>query len=151
MSTMKLILTAEGTGLGSSGDTVEVKGGYGRNYLRPRGLAIKASRGAEKQVESLRRATAAREGRSHDEAQAVAGQLTGLTVRVPAGAVEGGRLFGRVTTADVAAAVTAAGGPEPARRRIELPSSIKTTGQHAVTVRVHPEVSTQLTIEVVPS
>jgi large subunit ribosomal protein L9 len=81
----------------------------------------------------------------------VAGSLSGLTVRVPARAGEGGRLFGRVTTADVAAAVAAAGGPELDRRRIELPSSIKTTGQHTVTVRVHPEVSTQLQIEVVPS
>ena len=146
MSTMKLILTQEVTGLGSSGDTVEVKGGYARNYLLPRGLAIQATRGAEKQIESLRRARAAREVRSQEEATAVAGQLSGLTVRVPAR-----RLFGRVTTADVAAAVTAAGGPELDRRRIELPSSIKTTGQHTVSVRVHPEVSTQLQIEVVPS
>jgi large subunit ribosomal protein L9 len=149
MSTMKLILTQEVTGLGTSGDTVEVKGGYGRNYLLPRGLAIKATRGAEKQVESLRRARAAREVASHEEAEAMAGRLTGLKVQVPARAGEGGRLFGRVTTADVAAAVTAAGGPELDRRRIDLPSTIKTTGEHTITVRVHPEVSTQLTIEVV--
>ena len=84
MSTMKLILTQEVTGLGSSGDTVEVKGGYGRNYLLPRGLAIQSTRGAEKQIESLRRARAAREVRSQEEATAVAGQLSGLTVRVPA-------------------------------------------------------------------
>ena len=151
MSTMKLILTAEVTGLGTSGDTVEVRGGYGRNYLLPRRLAIKATRGAEKQVESLRRARATREVRSHDEALALAARLGNLTVQVPARAGDGGRLFGRVTTADVVAAVQAAGGPELDRRRIELPSSIKTTGQHTVTVRVHPEVSTQLTIEVVPS
>ena len=151
MSTMKLILTQEVTGLGSSGDTVEVKGGYGRNYLLPRGLAIKATRGAEKQVEALRRARAAREVRSLDEAKTVAGRLSGLTVRVPVRAGQGGRLFGRVSTADIAAAVTAAGGPELDKRRIELPSSIKTTGQHTVSVRVHPEVSTQLTIDVVPS
>ena len=148
---MKLILTTEVEHLGVPGDAVEVKDGYGRNYLLPRGLAIKSTRGAEKQIESLRRARAAREVRSHDEAQVVAGQLSGLTVRVPARAGEGGRLFGRVTTADVAAAVTAAGGPELDRRRIELPSSIKTTGQHTVSVRVHPEVSTQLQIEVVAS
>jgi large subunit ribosomal protein L9 len=150
MTTMKLILTAEVTGLGTSGDTVEVKGGYGRNYLLPRGLAIRATRGAEKQIDSLRRARAAREVRSHDEAEALAARIKGMTVQVPARAGAGGRLFGRVTTADVVAAVTAAGGPELDRRRIELPSSIKTTGQHSVTVRVHPEVSTQLTIEVVP-
>ena len=151
MSTMKLILTQEVTGLGTSGDTVEVKGGYGRNYLLPRGLAIKATRGAEKQVESLRRARAAREVATLEDARAVAARLRELTVRVPARAGEGGRLFGRVTTADVAAAVTAAGGPELDRRRIDLPSSVKTTGQHTVTVRVHPEVTTELTVEVVPS
>ena len=148
---MKIILTEEVANLGMPGDLVEVKGGYGRNYLLPRGLAIKSTRGAEKQIESLRRARAAREVASHEDAQALAGRLSGLTVQVPARAGEGGRLFGRVTTADVAAAVTAAGGPELDRRRIELPSSIKTTGQHAVTVRVHPEVSTQLQIEVVAS
>src|SRR3954468_7005298 len=151
MSMMKLILTQEVTGLGSSGDTVEVRGGYGRNYLLPRGLAMVATRGAEKQGQSLRRARAAHDVRSLEEAQALAGRLSGMTVTLPARSGEGGRLFGRITTADVAAAVTAAGGPELDRRRIELPSSIKSTGQHAVTVRVHPEVSTQLTIEVVPS
>jgi large subunit ribosomal protein L9 len=150
MSTMKLILTAEVTGLGSSGDTVEVKGGYGRNYLLPRGLALVATRGAEKQVESLRRARAARDVRSLEEAQSVAARLAGLTVRLPARTGAGGRLFGRITTADVAAAVTAAGGPELDRRRIELPSSIKSTGAHTVTVRVHPEVSVPVTLEVVP-
>src|SRR3954451_17078577 len=98
MTTMKLILTAEVTGLGSSGDTVEVKGGYGRNYLLPHGLAIQTTRGAEKQIESLRRARAAREVRSPDEAEPLAGGLSGRTVRVPARAGEGGRLFGPVTT-----------------------------------------------------
>src|ERR671929_1119054 len=149
MTTMKLILTQEVTGLGSSGDTVEVKGGYGRNFLLPRGLAIVATRGAEKQVDSLRRARAARDVKSLEEAQAQAAQLAALTVRLPARSGDGGRLFGRITTADVAAAVTASGGPELDRRRIELPSSVKTTGQHTVTVRVHPEVTSQLTIEVV--
>jgi large subunit ribosomal protein L9 len=102
-------------------------------------------------VESLRRARATRDVRSLEEAQTVAERLGGLTVRVPARAGQGGRLFGRVTTADVAAAVTAAGGPELDRRRIELPSSIKTTGEHAVTVRIHPDVSAQLAIQVVPA
>jgi large subunit ribosomal protein L9 len=149
MSTMKLILTAEVTGLGSSGDTVEVKGGYARNYLLPRGLAMLSTRGAEKQIESLRRARAARDVRSLEEAQSIAARLSGLTVTLPARAGDGGRLFGRITTADVAAAVTAAGGPELDRRRIELPRSIKSTGTHTVTVRVHPEVSTAVTLEVV--
>jgi len=151
MSLTKLILTQEVTGLGSSGDTVEVKGGYGRNYLLPRGLAIQATRGAEKQIESLRRARAARDVRSLDEAQAVAAQLSKLTVTLPARAGAGGRLFGAITTADVVAAVTASGGPSLDRRRVELPSSIKSTGSHTVTVRVHPEVSAPVPVEVVPS
>ncbi|MGY1748543.1 50S ribosomal protein L9 [Modestobacter sp. SYSU DS0511] len=146
---MKLILTQEVTGLGSSGDTVEVRGGYGRNYLLPRGLAIVATRGAEKQVDSLRRARAARDVASLEDAQSIAARLGGLTVTLPARAGEGGRLFGRITTADVAAAVAAAGGPELDRRRIEIPSSIKTTGAHTVTVRVHPEVSATVNLDVV--
>ena len=148
---MEVILLSDVDHVGLRGDVVSVARGYARNYLLPRGLAIKATRGAEKQVDSLRRARAAREVRSHEDAQAVAGSLSGLTVRVPARAGDGGRLFGRITTADVAAAVTAAGGPELDRRRIELPSSIKTTGQHTVTVRVHPEVTTPLVIDVVPA
>jgi large subunit ribosomal protein L9 len=144
MSLTKLILTQEVTGLGSSGDTVEVKGGYARNYLLPRGLAMLATRGAEKQIAGLRRARAARDLRSLDEAQAEAAQLSKLTVTLPARAGEGGRLFGRIT-----AAVIAAGGPSLDRRRVELPSSIKSTGTHTVTVRVHPEVSTAVTVEVV--
>src|SRR3954454_1724022 len=103
MTTMKLILTQEVTGLGSSGDTVEVKGGYGRNYLLPRGLAIKATRGAEKQVESVRRARASREVGSLEEAQALAARVGRFAVRVQARAGAEGRLFGRVTTADVVA------------------------------------------------
>ncbi len=148
MSTMKLILTHEVTGLGSTGDTVEVKGGYGRNYLLPRGLAIVATRGAEKQVESLRRARTAREVKSLEEAQAQAAQLTKLKVTLPARSGGGGRLFGRITTADVASAVTAAGGPELDRRRIDLPT-IKSLGTHTVTVRVHPEVAVPVTLDVV--
>ena len=149
MSASKLILTQEVTGLGSAGDTVEVKGGYARNYLLPRGLAIVATRGAQKQVAGLRRARAARDVATLDEAKQVAGQLSSLTVTVPAKAGNGGRLFGSITTADVVAAVTAAGGPALDRRRVELPSSIKSTGSHSVTVRVHPEVSATLAIEVV--
>ncbi|SDG84519.1 50S ribosomal protein L9 [Klenkia brasiliensis] len=149
MSASKLILTHEVAGLGSAGDTVEVKGGYARNYLLPRGLAIVASRGAEKQVAGIRRARAAREVATLEEAKQVAGQLGSLTVTVPAKAGKGGRLFGSITTADVVAAVTAAGGPSLDRRRVELPSSIKSTGAHTVTVRVHPEVSASLAIEVV--
>src|SRR5512142_183998 len=108
---MKLILTQEVDGLGAPGDVVEVKDGYGRNYLVPRGLGIRWTRGAESQVSSIRRAREVREIRDLSSAQQVKGQLEGLSVRLPVRAGQGGRLFGSVTVADIAAAVKAAGGP----------------------------------------
>ena len=117
---MKLILTHEVDGLGSPGDVVEVKDGYGRNYLLPRGFAIKWTRGAQKQIDSIRRARAAREIRSLDEAKQIAEQLGSLKVRLNQRAGDNGRLFGSVTSTDVAEAVKAAGGPEVDKRRIQI-------------------------------
>ncbi len=145
---MKLILTQEVSGLGAPGDVVEVAGGYGRNYLVPRGLAMRWTRGGEKQIELIRRARSARDIRNLDDAQAVAGQLQKLPVRLQVRAGSSGRLFGSVTPADIAAAVQAAGGPELDRRRIEVGNPIKTVGSHQVAVRLHPEVSATVTIDV---
>ncbi|MDR2987446.1 MAG: 50S ribosomal protein L9 [Nocardiopsaceae bacterium] len=148
---MKLILTQEVSGLGSPGDVVEVAGGYGRNYLVPRGLAMRWSRGGEKQIESIRRARAAREIRSVEEAKVAAERLSGLRVRLQTRAGSGGRLFGSISTADIAAAVKNAGGPELDRRKIEVGTPIKTIGAHQVAVRLHPEVSATVEVEVVGS
>jgi large subunit ribosomal protein L9 len=145
---MKLILTQEVTGLGGPGDVVEVAGGYGRNYLVPRGLAMRWTRGAEKQVDLIRRARSAREIRGLDDAKAAAGRLASLQVRLQTRAGGGGRLFGSVSPADIAAAVKAAGGPELDRRRIEIKNPIKTVGAHQVTVRLHPEVTATLDVVV---
>ncbi len=95
---MKLILTTEVSGLGAPGDVVEVKDGYGRNYLVPRGFAIRWTRGAESQIASMKKARAAREIRDLGSAKEVAGQLGGLKVRLRTRAGEAGRLFGSVTT-----------------------------------------------------
>ncbi|GGO25264.1 50S ribosomal protein L9 [Microbispora rosea subsp. aerata] len=146
---MKLILTTEVSGLGAPGDIVEVKDGYGRNYLIPRGFAIRWTRGAESQVISLKKARAAREIRDLGAAKEVAGQLGALKVRLKTRAGESGRLFGSVTTGDIAEAVKAAGGPELDRRRIEIGNAIKSVGTHKVSVRLHPEVSATLDVEVV--
>lgn len=146
---MKLILTQEVTGLGAPGDVVEVAGGYGRNYLVPRGLAMRWTRGAEKQIDLIKRARSARDIRSLDDAKQAAGRLSGLTVRLQTRAGGSGRLFGSVGPADIADAVRAAGGPELDRRRIEVRNPIKTVGAHQVTVRLHPEVSATLEIEIV--
>jgi large subunit ribosomal protein L9 len=148
-SPMKLILTQEVSGLGAPGDVVEVAGGYGRNYLVPRGLAMRWSRGAEKQIDLIKRARAAREIRSVDDAKIAAQRLAGLRVRMQTRAGSGGRLFGSISTADIAAAVKNAGGPELDRRKIEIGNPIKTIGAHQVAVRLHPEVSATLEVEVV--
>jgi large subunit ribosomal protein L9 len=146
---MKLILTQEVTGLGGPGDIVEVAGGYGRNYLVPRQLAMPWTRGAEKQIDLIKRARSAREIRGLDDAKQVAGELEKITVQLRTRAGASGRLFGSVTTADIADAVRAAGGPELDRRRIEVTNPIKTVGSHQVRVRLHPEVTASIGVEVV--
>ena len=146
---MKLILTQDVTGLGAPGDVVEVAPGYGRNYLVPQGMAIQATRGAEKQIATIRRAREVREVRDLGHAQEIKAQLGGLKVRLPARSGDGGRLFGSVTSSDVVEAVTAAGGPKLDRRLVTLGAPIKSLGQH--TVKVHPEVEATLNLEVVAS
>ncbi|MET9343491.1 MULTISPECIES: 50S ribosomal protein L9 [unclassified Nonomuraea] len=146
---MKLILTTEVSGLGAPGDIVEVKDGYGRNYLVPRGYAIQWTRGGEKQIASIKKARDAREIRDLGTAKEVAGQLRALKVKLATRAGESGRLFGSVTTGDIAEAVQKAGGPALDRRRIEIVNAIKSVGSHKVSVKLHPEVSASLDVEVV--
>jgi large subunit ribosomal protein L9 len=146
---MKLILTQEVTGLGAPGDVVEVKDGYGRNYLVPRGLAIAWTKGGEKQVAAIRGARSAREVKSLEEAQQVRAALEGKKVTLPAKAGANGRLFGAVTTADVAEAVAKVGGPKVDRRKVELQQPIKSLGDYSVLVRLHPEVQAKVSVSVV--
>ena len=146
---MKLILTQEVTGLGSPGDVVEVKDGYGRNYLVPRGFAIGWSKGGEKQVAAIRGARSAREVKTLEEAQQVRAALEGKKVTLPAKAGANGRLFGAITTADVAEAVAKVGGPKVDRRKVELQQPIKSLGDYSVLVRLHPEVQAKVSVSVV--
>ncbi|WP_433505019.1 50S ribosomal protein L9 [Pseudonocardia halophobica] len=147
---MKLILTADVPNLGAPGDIVEVKDGYGRNYLLPRQFAIVATRGAEKQVEQIRRAQKARQIRDLGHAQEVAGSLKELSVTVKAKAAgNSGRLFGSVTSAQIVDAVRAAGGPALDRHAVEIGEQIKSVGTHPVKVRLHPEVTADLQVAVV--
>ena len=146
---MKLILTQEVTGLGGPGEVVEVKDGYGRNYLVPRGLAIAWTKGGEKQTATIKRAREVRDIADLGRADEVKSQLESLSVKLPVRAGESGRLFGSVTVADIVAAVSRAGGPQIDKRRIELGAPIKTVGAHRVTVKLHPEVSATLALDVV--
>ncbi|GAA4578005.1 50S ribosomal protein L9 [Micromonospora coerulea] len=146
---MKIILTQEVSGLGAPGDIVEVKNGYGRNYLLPQGFAIAWTKGAEKQVTVIKRARSAREIRDLDHANEVKAQLEGLKVTLKARAGDGGRLFGSVTPAEIVDAVKAAGGPILDRRRLEVPGHIKSTGGYPVRIKLHPEVSAKFDLHVV--
>jgi len=146
---MKLILTQEVTGLGTPGDVVEVKDGYGRNFLVPRGLATSWTKGGEKQVASIRKARESREIQTLDEAQRIRQSLESKPVRLAVKAGASGRLFGAITPSDVAAAIVAADGPQVDRRKVELTQPIKTLGDYIAHVRLHPDVSAKVTLKVV--
>jgi large subunit ribosomal protein L9 len=147
---MKLILTADVANLGGPGDNVEVKDGYGRNFLLPRGLAIVATRGAMKQIATIRRTQEGKRIRDLDHAKEIAGELQAVgTVRVTAkSAGQGGKLFGSVTPADIVGAVRSSGGPNLDKRLVDIRGHIKTTGSHEVTVRLHPDVAVELPLDV---
>jgi large subunit ribosomal protein L9 len=147
---MKLILTNEVTGLGSAGDVVDVKNGYGRNYLVPNGFAIVWTKGGEKTIESIRKSRDARSVRDTDHAAQVKAKLEGSTFAVKVRAGEGGRLFGAVTAADIAAAINeVVTGDQVDKRTIVVGTPIKSLGAHTVTVRVHDDVEAQVSLNVV--
>jgi large subunit ribosomal protein L9 len=149
---MKLILTADVDHLGSTGETVEVKDGYGRNFLLPRGLAIVASRGAQKQADDIRRARDTKQVRDLEHANEIKAAVEGLGT-VPLAvktAGDSGKLFGSVTTSAVVTAIRKAGGPNLDKRVVRLPKShIKAVGSHPITLHVHPEVDVELALDVV--
>ncbi len=148
---MKLILTAEVEHLGIAGDSVEVKDGYGRNYLLPRGLAIVASRGAERQADEIRRAREIKEVRGVEHANELKTALEGLgTVNLPVkAAADSGKLFGSVTPNSVVAAIKKAGGPNLDKRTVELPKAhIKATGTYQISVKLHPGVAAAVSLNV---
>ena len=149
---MKLILTADVDHLGSAGDTVEVKDGYGRNFLLPRGLAIVASRGAEKQVEDIRRARDSKQVRDLEHANEIKMAIKALgSVALPVKtAGDSGKLFGSVTPGAVVTAIRKAGGPNLDKRVVRLPKGhIKAVGSHPITLHVHPEVDVEVALDVV--
>jgi len=145
----KLILTHEVTGLGAPGDVVDVKNGFARNYLVPKGFAVPWTRGGEKQIESIKAARASREHATLEEAQDLKARLEATTISLTVKAGEGGRLFGSVKTADVADAAAAAGLGSLDKRKIEIPNAIKATGTHEATVRLRDDLVATITLAVV--
>jgi large subunit ribosomal protein L9 len=146
---MKLILTHEVAGLGTPGDMVEVKDGYARNFLMPRGLAVKWTKGGERQIESIQKARQLRAVHDIDEATAIKTKLENLHVTVPARSANGGRLFGAVSVTEIADGIAAAGGPSVDKRRIQVAQPIKSIGAHQVVVTVHDDLTAEVRVEVV--
>lgn len=148
---MRIILRSDVSNLGNKGDMIDVADGYARNYLVPKGLAIQATNGAVKQAESMRRSRQVRDMADKQGAEATARQLISAKVTITARSGEGGKLFGSVTAADVAAAVEAQTGIAVDRRKLSLDEPIKTLGTHEVPIRLHAEVEVPITVEVVSS
>jgi large subunit ribosomal protein L9 len=148
---MKLILTQEVDGLGSPGDIVEVKDGYGRNYLIPRNVAVRWTRGGQKQVDSIKAARATRSVRDHDHAAQIKGRLEAAPVDVKVRAGANGRLFGTVTLADLAGAIADVSGETVDKRTIVVTNPIKSLGAHTVAVKLHDDVSATVSLNVIPA
>ncbi len=149
MSRMKVILRGAVAKLGDAGDIVTVAGGYARNYLIPRGLAVPATKGNVKHAETWRNSRATRETRERTHAEDLKAKLEAQSLVVPAQAGPDGRLFGSVTAAQIADTIAATAGVEIDRHRIELAEPIRHLGIHEVTVVIHGEVSAQVAVEVV--
>ena len=145
---IELILRQDIKTLGKAGEMVRVRPGYARNYLLPQGLAYKATVGNKKRVEAEAKARSAHQLVERGEAETLAARLGGLTLSLARKAGEGNRLFGSITSQDVADALAAAGFSID-RRKIELEHPIKTLGTHSVPVRLHHEVQATLTLSVV--
>ena len=142
---MKLILTQEVSGLGSAGDVVDVKPGFGRNFLVPQGLATAWTRGGEKQVTQIKRARNKRSVRDLDHAMEIKAALEASPIVITARAGSEGRLFGSITVGDISSAIRVV---DVDKRKIVLASPIKTTGRHEITVRLHADVLATVALDV---
>ncbi|MGQ0825137.1 MAG: 50S ribosomal protein L9 [Actinomycetota bacterium] len=146
---MKIVLRQDVDNLGKKGDLIDVADGYARNFLVPRGFALTASTGSQKQAEAMRRNRDARDRRDREAAETVAAQLSGRTITITARAGPEGKLFGSVGSADVAEAAHSQLGVEIDRRKIDLHDPLKELGAAGVAVRLHPDVTATLTVDVV--
>jgi large subunit ribosomal protein L9 len=148
---MRVLLRADVDGVGKKGDLVDVADGYARNYLVPKGLALKASKGVEAQAAAMRRSRDLRDAQDRTAAEEVAKVLVPAVITVAAKAGAEGRLFGSVTTADVVEAVQAQTGVALDRRALHVDDAIKSTGTHAVQAKLHAEVEFAITVDVTPA
>ena len=146
---MKVVLRGDVDGVGRTGDLAEVADGFARNFLLPKGLAMKATPGLEAQAEGMRRARSLRNASDRADAEELATRLVPMVLTIGARAGEEGKLFGSVTAADVVTALEQQASVELDRRVLEIAEPIKATGTYQIMVDLHPEVRFPVTIEVV--
>jgi large subunit ribosomal protein L9 len=145
---VKVILRSDVDGIGKKGDIVDVADGHARNFLLPRGLAMRSSKGAESQAGSMRRSRDLRDAADREAAEAVATRLVPQTFTISARAGAEGKLFGSITTADIVGAVQAQAGVELDRRKVVLDDPIREVGTHRVSVKLHSDVEFPVTLEI---
>jgi large subunit ribosomal protein L9 len=148
---MKLLLRSDVNGVGKRGDIVDVADGYARNFLVPKGFAITASSGAERQAGMMRRSRAIKDATDRASAEEIAKVLVPAVIVVKAKAGGEGRLFGSVTVADVVDAVYAQKSIELDRKDLHVDEPIKSVGQHYVNAKLHTDVQFQISVDVVPA
>jgi len=146
---MKIILRKDVAGVGQKGDIVDVSDGYARNYLMPRGEALLANKGAERQAETMQKSRAVQDTRELEAAQGMEARFAGSFIRIAARAGEGGKLFGSVSDNDIALAAVIQVQAKLDKKDILLDEPIKELGTYTVQAKPHPEVSFPITVEVV--
>src|SRR3954452_10399890 len=148
---MRVVRRADVVNVGKKGDIIDVADGHARNFLLPRGLAIKATPGVQEQAGAMRRSRDIKDARDREAAETVARRLVPLVIRIQARAGTEGRLFGSVTATDVVDAVNEQARVDLDRRRLQLDEPIKSLGTHEVPVKLHSDVEFRITVEVVAS
>jgi large subunit ribosomal protein L9 len=146
---MRIVLRSDVANLGKRGDICDVADGYARNFLLPKGRAIRANSGITEQAATMRKARETKDAHDRQVAETVARSLVAQVIRISMRAGPEGRLFGSVTTANIADAISEQGGIDIDRHRLQLEEPIKTLGTHQVPIRLHPEVEFPVTVEVV--
>jgi len=145
---MKVILKDDVKNVGNMGDIVKVADGYARNYLVPRGLAVEASTKNIKSIEHEKRIIQEKAKKIKSSAQDLSDRISKVTLVMKATAGEEGKLFGSVTTMDIAEALKNEGF-DIDKKKISLDEPIKRLGEHTVNVKIHPEITTNVTVQVV--
>ena len=146
---MRVVLRTDLDHVGKRGDIVDVADGFARNFLLPKGHAIVATNGVTAQAAAMRKARDLKDARDREAAEVVARTLVPMVIRIPARAGSGGRLFGSITSTDIADAVAQQAKVTLDRRRLHLGEPIKSTGTHEVPVKLHSDVEFRITVEVV--